>query len=92
MADIIFHELFVDTDSEDDDFLRFRESEFNYLEANENTDTNYDLTEADLHEVEREIYKEECDPKKLRAYTIASGLIIYIFCTNSICQLLILMT
>ena len=28
--------------------LRFRESEFNDLEANKDTDTNYDLTEADL--------------------------------------------
>ena len=47
--------------------LRFRESEFNDLEANEDIDTNYDLTEADLRMVEREIYKEECDPQ-LEAY------------------------
>ena len=47
--------------------LHFRESEFNDLEANEDTDTNYDLTEADLRVVEREIYEEECDPK-LEAY------------------------
>ena len=40
--------------------LRFRESESNDLEANE--DTNYDLTDADLHVVKREIYEEECDP------------------------------
>ena len=38
-------------------------SEFNDLESNENTDTNYDLTEADLRELRREIYKEECDPQ-----------------------------
>ena len=31
--------------------IRCRESEFNYLEANEDTDTNYDLT------------SEECDPQ-----------------------------
>ena len=33
------------TDSEDDDFLSFRERKFNDLEANGDTDTNYDLTE-----------------------------------------------
>ena len=47
--------------------LHFRESEFNYLEANENNDTNYDLTEEDLCKVEREIYEEECD-SQLEAY------------------------
>ena len=31
--------------------LRFRESEFNDLEANEDIDTNYELTEADLRVV-----------------------------------------
>ena len=41
--------------------LRFRESEFNYLEASEDTDTNHDLTGADLRVVEREICEEECD-------------------------------
>ena len=36
--------------------LRIRESKLNDLETNEDTDTNYDLTEADhLHVVEREI-------------------------------------
>ena len=68
MADITFQELFVDTDSEDDDFIRLRESEFNDLEANEDTDTNYDLTEADLNEVECEIYEEECDHQLEAAY------------------------
>ena len=39
--------------------LCFRESEFNYLEANEDTDINYDLTEVDLRVVEREIYTKK---------------------------------
>ena len=45
------------------EILSFRESEFNNSEANEDTDTNYDLTEADLHVIECEIYEEECDPQ-----------------------------
>ena len=36
---------------------RFRESELNNLEANKDTDTYYDLAEADLRMVEREIYE-----------------------------------
>ena len=67
------------------EILRFRESEFNDLEVNEDTDTNYDLTEADLHVVKREIYEGECDPNlrhtsirllTKNSNTIASGLII----------------
>ena len=39
----LFHGLIVDTDSENDDFLRFGEYEFNDLEANIN-----DLDDIDL--------------------------------------------
>ena len=35
------------------------ESEFNDLEVNKDTVPNYELTEADLREVEREIHKEK---------------------------------
>ena len=65
--------------------LHFRESEFNDLEANEDTDTNYDLTEADLHVVKHEIYEEECDPQ-LEAYV---DTITYVVQTNAIASDLI---
>ena len=74
------------------EILRFRESELNDLEANEDIDTNYDLTVVELV-VEREIYEEECD-RQLETYNLFSYKIIrlrvvnyiYIFCANSICQ------
>ena len=67
MADTTFHELLGDTDSEDDNFMGFEELDNNNLFENEDTENNYNLTEADLREIEREIYEEEHDPH-LEAY------------------------